>query len=278
MTDDLLRREPITRTQLIEQLENLGVRPGGVLMLHCSLNSLGYVVGGADTIVTALIDLLGSSGTLVAMTGWEHDASGIDEWPTALQEAYGRDPPAFDPEVSESAREYGRLPERIRTWPGARHSFHPECRFSAIGAQAEWITKDQPWNHPYGPRSPLAKVVEAGGASLLLGAPLETLTVLHYAEELADVKDKKIVRYSAPLKTPLGIEWREVEDIDTANGAFPYDRVVGDRDSFEVIAEEALTAGIGTSGRIGESKSHLFPAGELIRFAVDWIERHFSSD
>jgi aminoglycoside 3-N-acetyltransferase len=105
-------------------------------MVHCSLSSLGYVVGGADTVVTALLELLGSSGTLVAMTGWEHDAYNFDEWPPALQDAYRRDPPAFDPAVSEAARDYGRLPERIRTWPNACHSSHPECRFSALGARA----------------------------------------------------------------------------------------------------------------------------------------------
>jgi aminoglycoside 3-N-acetyltransferase len=276
MADDLLRRPPITRTQLIEQIEILGLQPGSVVMVHCSLSSLGYVVGGADTVVTAIFDLLGPAGTLVAMTGWEHDASGFDELPTALQDAYRRDPPAFDPEVSEAAREYGRLPERIRTWPGARHSFHPECRFSAIGAQAEWITKDQPWDHPYGPKSPLAKLVEADGYSLLLGAPLETLTVLHLAEELASVLDKKTVRYKAPIKTASGIEWREVEDIDTTHGAFPYERVVGDRDSFEVMAEEALAAGIGTRGRVGESQSHLFPAADLVRFGIAWIEKRFA--
>jgi aminoglycoside 3-N-acetyltransferase len=277
MSEHLLQRSPITRTQLIDQLVSLGAQPGGVLMVHCRLSSLGYVVGGADTVVTALLELQGPPGTLVAMTGWEHDSTAFDEWPRALQEAYRRDPPAFDAEVSEAAREYGRLPERIRTWPGARHSFHPECRFSAIGAQAEWITKDQPWNHPYGPGSPLAKLVDAGGSVILLGAPLETLTVLHYAEELARVEPKTTVRYSAPIKTTSGIEWREIEDIDTTNGAFPYNQVVGDRDSFEVIAEEALAAGIGTRGRVGESQSHLFPAADLVRFAVNWMENHFAS-
>jgi aminoglycoside 3-N-acetyltransferase len=276
MAEDLLRRPPITRTQLIEQIETLGLRPGSVVMLHCSLSSLGYVVGGADTVVAAILDLLGPAGTLVAMTGWEHDAYHFDEWPDELQEAYRRDPPAFDPEVSEAAREYGRLPERIRTWPGARHSFHPEARFSAVGGQAEWITKDQPWDHPGGPHSPLAKLVDAGGMVLLLGAPLETLTVLHLAEELARVQDKKTVRYPAPIKTPSGVEWREVEDIDTSDGAFPYELVVGDRDSFEVMAEEALAAGIGTKGQIGESQSHLFPAADLVRFGIAWIEKKFA--
>jgi aminoglycoside 3-N-acetyltransferase len=97
----------------------------------------------------------------------------------------------------------------------------------------------------------------------MLGAPLETITMLHHAEELADVPNKRSVHYSAPVKTPMGIEWREVDDIDTSTGAFSYAPVVGDRDSFAVIAEEALTAGIGRQHPIGESRSILFPAEEL---------------
>jgi aminoglycoside 3-N-acetyltransferase len=276
MQDDLLRRNPLTRSELVGQLRDLGLGSGGVVMVHCSLSSLGYVVGGADTVVTALLELLGSSGTLMAMTGWEHDAYNLHEWPPALQDAYRRDPPAFDPGVSEAARDYGRLPERIRTWPNARHSCHPECRFSALGARAQWITADHPVNHPYGSGSPLAKLVDARGSVLMLGAPLETITLLHHAEELANVVDKKIVHYSCPVKTPSGVEWITVEDIDTSNGAFPYERFVRERDSFEAIAEDALRAGVGTSGAVGTSTSHLLPALELVRFAVSWIESRFS--
>jgi aminoglycoside 3-N-acetyltransferase len=274
--DDLLGRRPLTRTELVEDLKTLGVEPGSVVMVHASLSSLGFVVGGADTVVIALLELLGSNGTLLAMTGWEHDAFDLLNWPPALREAYRRDPPAFDPELSEAQGDYGRVPERIRTWPGARNSSHPECRFSAIGRRAEWISADHPRHHPYGPGSPLAKLLEASGSVLMLGAPLETITLLHHAEELARVPNKKIVHYSCPVRTPSGVEWIEVEDIDTSIGAFPYKDVVGDRDAFNVIAEEALAAGIGAGGRVGESTSHLFPARELVRFTVMWMEKHFA--
>jgi aminoglycoside 3-N-acetyltransferase len=273
---DLLSRSPITRTELCSQLERLGVRAGEVLMVHCSLSSLGYVVGGADSVVPALLDVLGPGGTLVAMTGWEHDAYALEEWPPALQEAYRRDPPAFDPDVSESQREYGRLPERIRTWPGARNSSHPECRFTAIGHRAAWITAAHPRHHPYGAGSPLAKLVECDGSVLMLGAPLESITLLHHAEERARVANKRIVEYSCPIRTATGVEWIRIEDIDTAGGALPYERVVGDRDSFEVIARDALDAGIGASGRVGDGDSHIFGARALLDFAVAWMEERFA--
>jgi aminoglycoside 3-N-acetyltransferase len=145
----------------------------------------------------------------------------------------------------------------------------------ALGGRARWLTEDQPNDHAYGSGSPLAKILEARGSILMLGAPLESITMLHHAEELANVPNKRSVHYSAPARTPAGIEWREIRDIDTSRGAFHYDTVVGDRDSFEVIAEEALAAGIGRQHPIGESRSVLFPADELVTFGVAWMEDHF---
>lgn len=245
-------------------------------MLHCSLSSMGYVVGGADTVVTALLEALGPDGTLMALAGWEHDSYELDEWPAAVRSAYLSDPPGFDPLVSEAARDFGRLPERIRTWPCAAASTHPEARIVALGGRSEWVTKDQPLDHPYGAGSPLEKLVEAEGQVLVLGAPLNTTTLLHHAEELARVPDKKIVHYRAPVTSPQGIEWVEIEDIETSKGALPYEDVVGERDAFDVIGEAALDAGLGTTGEVGEARSFLFPARELVRFAVDWMERHFT--
>ncbi len=276
MSEELLSPAPVTRSELVRQLADLGVKPESVLMVHSSLSSLGDVIGGADTVVTALLETIAPSGTLVAMTGWEHDPYHLNEWPEQRRDAYRRDPPIFDPAISEAVREYGRLAERIRTWPRASHSSHPEARFSAIGPRAQWITDNQPWDHPGGPGSPLAKLVEAEGSVLTLGAALNTLTVLHHAEEVAQVPSKIEVTYSVAVRAAGTIEWRDVHDIDTSRGAFPYEKVVRDRDAFEVIAEEALASGIGVVGNVGASTSYLFPAKDLVHFAVAWMEQHFA--
>lgn len=277
MSDDFENRSPITRSDLVPGLKAIGVPPGQVLMLHASLSSIGYVIGGADSVVLALQEVLGGGGTLLAFASWDNAPPDDDRnWSDAFRDAYLRDPPAFDVLVSASARYVGRLPERIRTWPGAVRSDHPEASFVALGSRARWLTEGQPINHPYGPGSPLAKVLEAKGSILMLGAPLGTITMLHHAEELADVPNKRSVHYSAPVKTSVGIEWRQVHDIDTSTGAFSYAPVVGNRDSFAVIAEEALAAGIGRQHPIGESRSVLFPAEELVTFAVAWLEAHFA--
>ncbi len=54
----------VTRDRIADDLRRLGVRPGGVLMPHSSLRSLGTVDGGAAAVVDAMLDALGEQGTL----------------------------------------------------------------------------------------------------------------------------------------------------------------------------------------------------------------------
>jgi aminoglycoside 3-N-acetyltransferase len=268
---------PVTRTELRSDLRRLGLMAGSVVMLHCRMSAIGWVTGGSETVVGALLDVLGPTGTVLALTGWEQDPYDLDEWPEPRRAAYLEDPPAFDPLLSESQRDFGRLSERIRTWPGAHRSTHPEASFAAVGRRAAWLTSDQPRDHPYGPGSPLEKLVEAEGRVLMLGAPLETITVLHYAEELARVPNKIGVIYRAPVRTSEGIDWWTIHDIDTSKGAFDYESVVPPgTDAFEVIGREAFDAGIGVRGKVGQADSYLFPGAELVRFAVTWMEERFA--
>ena len=51
-------------------------------------------------------------------------------------------------------------------------SRQPEAGIVAIGRRAEWIVADHPMDEAYGAGSPFAKLVEADGQVLALGAPL----------------------------------------------------------------------------------------------------------
>jgi aminoglycoside 3-N-acetyltransferase len=268
---------PVTRSELAGDLRALGVREGAVIMAHARISSLGWVVGGSETIVRAILDTIGPEGTLMAYAGWEDDPWHLAAWPEDWQKAYLAELPPFDPALSEADHELGRLAERIRTWDGARASTGHVMRMVAIGARAEWLMRDQPWDYPQGPGSPLAKLVEAEGQVLMLGAPLETLTILHHAEALVDSPEKRQVTYRIPVREGNEVVWKEVHDHDTSSrGAFPYERFVAPgRDAFDVIGTEAAEAGWGQRGRVGEAVCYLFEAAALVRFAVAWMEERF---
>src|SRR5829696_7384456 len=185
----------VTRSSLAADLGRLGVRPGGVLMVHTRMSALGWVVGAAETVVRALLDALGPDGTLVAYASWEEHVYHAEDRPPAHRAAYATEPPVFDPATGEVDRDYGRIPERIRTSPGAERSFHPEGERRRGRAPRAGARRDHPPDDGYGAASPFARLVEAGGQVLLLGAALDTLTILHHAEASARVPRKRRVTF-----------------------------------------------------------------------------------
>jgi aminoglycoside 3-N-acetyltransferase len=63
----LIDRQPSPHTvaSLSADLRALGVGAGDVVLLHASRRNVGFVAGGTQAIVHALLDVLASTGTLV---------------------------------------------------------------------------------------------------------------------------------------------------------------------------------------------------------------------
>ena len=49
---------PITKEVLIHKFSQLGIKSGDTLLVHASLSSLGYVVGGAEALYLALREVI----------------------------------------------------------------------------------------------------------------------------------------------------------------------------------------------------------------------------
>ncbi len=90
----------LTKSQLIAELRALGVREGGVVMLHASVRKLGWIVGGPRVVLDALLALLTPSGTLMMLASWEGNPYGMAEWPEAQRAAWLAECPPFDPATS----------------------------------------------------------------------------------------------------------------------------------------------------------------------------------
>jgi aminoglycoside 3-N-acetyltransferase len=270
----------VRRSELAADIRRIGVRPGAVLFVHTSMRSLGWVVGGAETVVNALLDAVGPAGTVAAVASWSDIPLRMDEWDPARRRAYLDEMPGFHPEHSEANPRYGRIPERLRSWPGSRKSAHPDQRVIAVGARAHWLTGEHPLDDSFGPGTPFARLVEADGQVLMLGAPLRSLTLLHHAEALVRLPGKRRRRYALPFAAGGGREWRTLDDIDVEYGPFAYAEVVPDCDPLDGIAamaSAAVAAGIGRRRRIANAESHLFPAAALVRFATAWLTERFSA-
>lgn len=142
---------------------------------------------------------------------------------------------------------------------------------AALGGHAAWFTADHALDYGYGPQSPLGKLVSEKGKTLLVGAPLETMTLLHHAEHLANIGGKRVRRFQSPILVDGRAVWRQFEEFDTANPV-----VDGlEEDYFEDVVEDFLATGQGRRGLIGNAPSVLVDAPAIVAFAVQWLERRF---
>lgn len=255
-----------SRQQLADDFRRLGVAPGDTVMVHASVRAVGKLAGGPDQIHLALKDALTTEGTLIMYAGCPryYDEVGRKQMTPEQQREILEKLPAFDPYTARAARSHGTLVEFLRTYPGSRVNPHV-ARFVVWGRQADHILSPQPWNYAFGHNSPLDRFLKLKGKILLLGCDHDTVTFLHYAEHIADISDKRIVRYKVPVEESGRRIWREMEEFNTAgDGVHPNwpDRF------FAKIVDSYLAGKNNLGARVGDAACYLFPASELLDFAL----------
>ncbi len=231
------------------QLRDLGLRRGGLVMVHASLRAIGEVEGRADGLIDALLEALGHSGTVLMVLGADAD-----------------DP--FDAESTEvDVEDLGMLAEVFRLRAGPQVSDHAAARFAALGPLAPALLCDPPLHDYYGPRSTLERFVERGGSVLRLGADVDTVTLTHHAEYLAAVPNKRRTRMRY-LRADIGEQW--IEGLDDLDGIREWDH----GDYFSQVLLDFIAEGGPRTGPVGDCTAELFGAQPFVQFAVRWMEAH----
>lgn len=255
----------IDKSSFTTQLRTLGLKPGDTIMLHASLRAIGKVLGGPDQVHQAIIDVIGPTGTVMMYVGCEpeYEAIGRRELTQADESLIREKCPAFDSTTARARYDYGALAELFRSWPGVICSTNPGARMAALGGRALEITSDQPLNYGYGVGSPLAKLYEYGGKLPLIGSDLDQVTLFHYAEHIAPIHEKRIVRFKVPILQNNHRVWVDVEEYDTSIGV----RQWPDR-FFATILDKFIHANHIQPMKIGMADSYLLDANLLVDFAV----------
>jgi aminoglycoside 3-N-acetyltransferase len=177
---DFLHLRPVlARDDYLAALRRVGLSAGAVVMAHVSLSRFGYVEGGEDTVLDALLEALGPEGTLVM--------------PTLSCSWVGR--PPFDPRRTPSR--VGAVTEAFRRRPGVLRSPHPTHSVAALGPRAAEITRVHSPERPvFAPEGAFGKLYDLDAWILLL-APLAANTCMHMGEERAGVPLVDIVARAA---------------------------------------------------------------------------------
>jgi len=208
---------PRTRASLSGELAALGLATGQLVMLHVSMRSLGFVVGGAMTLLDAMLDVLGPAGTLM-MPAHSGDLSDPAVWsappvPAAWIDELRATMPAFDPARTPTWG-LGVVPELFRTWPGVRRSAHPAVSLAACGPLADEIVGLHLLDDPHGEASPLARACDRGVKLLLLGVGWNRATLLHLAERRA-CPDAEPISAGAPVLLEGRRVWQTYRDYES---------------------------------------------------------------
>jgi aminoglycoside 3-N-acetyltransferase len=191
MEERQARRNEVSRPTVIDQLRALGVKQGGVLLVHTSFRATRPVEGGPLGLIEALRDAMGTGGTLVSPS-WSED----DDQP-------------FDPRTTPAAPSLGIVADIFRRLPGVIRSNHLHA-FAAAGPEAVRITSGPLPLPPHIPESPVGRVHDLDGQVLLLGVGHDADTTLHLAELLAGVP-YRVPRYCTVLQDgqPVRLDYGE---------------------------------------------------------------------
>lgn len=234
-------KNSMTRERLRHDLAGIGVVSGMTLVVHSSLSSIGWVAGGASSVVSALIDAIGERGTLAmpAATPIREGSSEFDRrtTPTTL----------------------GAIPETFRTWPGTLRSDHPLESVCARGPVAAEITGEHPLAFSEGPGSPFDKLHRLDGRILLFGVGFNRCTALHYAESL--VARRRLMKVRFPRSKSGRLVWIEAPNVADDNDTH-----------FPIVGERFLATGRARQGTVGQAKSTFMSMRELVDFARDYFE------
>ena len=248
-----------TRESLVRELTQLGVNSGEVLLVHTSMSALGFVNGGAETIIHALLDVIGPTGTIAVPTH-SGDNSDPAQWkdPPVPQEWWQtiRDTMlAYDPRTTKS-RHMGAVPELFRTWPGAVRSHHPQTSFTAIGPAAHIITSNHAIDCMLGEQRPLARLEELEAHVLMLGAGLDRCSAFHLGEyRNSSVRGPN----SFAIKVNGHRTWVTVTD------------VVRNSDDFQRLGQDFKTKRHLEKGMVGAAQCCIFPLAEAANYATLWM-------
>jgi aminoglycoside 3-N-acetyltransferase len=272
MTDELSPRPAWRRDRLVADLRSLGLRRGQDLLIHSSLRQVGWIGGGAATLLAAILEVAGPAATLVVPTQTTLNSlsssaflavtAGLDAQERARFVAAM---PGFDP-VSTPSTGMGAFAEYLRTRPSAVRSSHPQVSFAALGPGAQACTCVHDLDCHLGDRSPLGWLYAADAAILLLGVGYSACTAFHLAEyHLPGARQRRYRCFTARGGTRIEHEFTDIDLDDSDFG------LLGSE--LESAAERGALPGL-RRGQVGSAACRLVALRTAVDFACSWLSVH----
>ena len=162
----------VNKEDIKKGLNDIGLKKGNIVFVHSSLSSFGYVEDGPDTVIDALLETVGNSGTVV-MPAFTWGA------------LHSKEKVVFDVANTSVKKEVGILAEVFRKRKEAIRSLHICHSVSAIGPKAKEVMGEG--ITACGKGSTFDKLYELDAWNLFLGVGFSSCTALHMVEEYMHV-------------------------------------------------------------------------------------------
>ena len=164
----------VTRAQIRQAAEALGLTRGDTVLIQSSFKSLGPVEGGAETVIGGFRDAIGPNGNLV--------------FPTLCQKDFSH---AYENWHLDAPSDVGYLTNYFRKLPDAYRSDQATHSVAAQGPDAEYLTCTHGktglrygvyGDTPFAADSPWEKMYRMGAKVVFLGVGIRSCTFRHYVE------------------------------------------------------------------------------------------------
>lgn len=262
-----MERNIVLKQDILAALTKAGVSKGQTIMVHTSLSSLGFVCGGAQVVIEALLESVGTEGTIMMPTqSWKNldPTAGVhweepEDWWQMIRDNW----PAYNKDITPT-NTMGAVAEMFRKWPGTLRSDHPARSVAANGKYAAYLTADHDLSNIFGEGSPIGKLYELDGYVLLIGVGYDKNTSLHLADVRAEYPGKHdSTEHSAIMENGHRI-WKE------------YSTLFVDGEDFNEIGDAFEQEYTVSKVSLGNGTITFMKQRALVDFAVKWIERNRS--
>jgi aminoglycoside 3-N-acetyltransferase len=237
----------LTKEFLVQNLQSIGIQKGDSILVHSSLSKMGYLENGPDTLIDALLEVIGTDGNLLMPSS-----------PNALlQLDYIKSNTLFD--VQNSPSKLGAITEVFRRRNGVIRSLNATEPVCAFGPDALYFTAGH-FNEltPYTNKSPFYRLTEKNGKVLYIGVTLANAgTSLHLLEDAVDFKHP--VYFSEVFDVKIKDVVGNIHEVKTKVHNPEYSKKRKCDELLPLFLEEQVC----TKVKIGNADSYLFDSKKM---------------
>jgi len=244
-------QKPLTQKDIADDLKRLGLERGAAVEVHSSLSSMGFVEGGAPTVINTLMDVVGEEGAIV-MSAYlvtpliplteEEKRKGITAKVRKLDEN------------TDCKTGMGVIVDTFCKWPGT-YLGKGINRVCAWGHNAKLHSQGYEY------------LLSINGWVLLIGVDIHRCSCMHTAEDKVEMPQEILEHFELPEeiqreypKTDWYVEYNE-----------PHKPLP--EDAWGKVQMEAERRGLIRRGYIGKAKCMLFKAKPVVDIYEEFLRQ-----